>query len=129
MYRLLVPPAILTILTNYAWAVSSIDRLYELGVVTGTGGGRYSPQNSISRGDFMLMLDRAFDFADVSGTGFTDVPAGSYYATAIASAKALGIATRLCQRHVPTQCACDAAGRHGVPETGHGGRRMEHGQR
>lgn len=80
-------------LTNYAWAVSSIDRLYELGVVTGTGGGRYSPQNSISRGDFMLMLDRAFGFADVSGTGFTDVPAGSYYASAIASAKALGIAT------------------------------------
>ena len=80
-------------LTNYAWAVSSIDRLYELGVVTGTGGGRFSPQNSISRGDFMLMLDRAFDFADVSGTGFTDVPAGSYYASAIASAKALGVAT------------------------------------
>ncbi|MGO5114619.1 S-layer homology domain-containing protein [Candidatus Avoscillospira sp. LCP25S3_F1] len=80
-------------LTNYAWAVSSIDRLYEMGVVTGTGGGRFSPQNSISRGDFMLMLDRAFDFADVSGTGFTDVPAGSYYGSAIASAKALGIAT------------------------------------
>lgn len=80
-------------LGNYSWAVSSVDLLYEQGIVTGTGNGRYSPQNSISRGDFMLMLDRMYDFPAASGTGFSDVPVSSYYGAAIGAAKALGIAT------------------------------------
>lgn len=82
-----------TDLNKYSWAISAVDLLYEQGVVTGTGGGRYSPQNSISRGDFMLMLDRMFDFPAAFGTGFSDVPLGSYYGAAIGAAKALGIAT------------------------------------
>lgn len=47
---------------NIKWAVEAIDYLYEHGILTGAGNGYYNPQASISRGDFMLMLSRAFDF-------------------------------------------------------------------
>lgn len=77
-----------------AWAVSAVDLLYENGVVTGTGAGRYSPSAPITRGDFMLMLYRAFHLSASTGAAdFPDVPAGSYYAQAIRTARALGIAT------------------------------------
>lgn len=76
----------------YTWAVSAVDFLYENGVVTGTGNGTYSPGQAITRGDFMLMLCRTFGFQNAAGAGFPDVPADSYYAQAIRTAQALGIA-------------------------------------
>ncbi len=91
-------------LSGYSWAAASIDFLYQGGIVTGTSAGRYSPSASITRGDFVLMLDRAFHFAPASGgSGFSDVPAGSYYAQAVANAKALGIAQGDGGRFYPTQ--------------------------
>ena len=78
-------------LGNYGWAVSSIDLLYENGVVTGTGGGGFRPAQPISRGDFMLMLCRALNLS-ADGQLFSDVPADSYYAEAVRTARALGIA-------------------------------------
>jgi hypothetical protein len=78
--------------SSYSWASTSIDYLFEEGVVTGTGGSNYSPAQNMIRGDFMLMLYRALDLSSSSKSNFSDVPAGSYYYTAIATAKALGIA-------------------------------------
>jgi hypothetical protein len=78
--------------SSYSWASTSIDYLFEQGVVTGTGGSNYSPAQNMIRGDFMLMLYRALDLSSSSKSNFSDVPAGSYYYTAIATAKALGIA-------------------------------------
>ena len=69
------------------------DLLYEAGVITGTGGQRYRPADAVSRGDFMLMLYRAFQLTPASGAGFPDVPPGSYYAQAIQAARAAGIAS------------------------------------
>lgn len=70
-----------------------MDLLYEAGVITGTGGQRYRPADAVSRGDFMLMLYRAFQLTPASGAGFPDVPPGSYYAQAIQAARAAGIAS------------------------------------
>ena len=78
--------------SNYSWASTSIYYLFEKGVVTGTGGGNYSPAQNMIRGDFMLMLYRALNFNATSMSNFSDVPAGSYYYTAIGTAKALDIA-------------------------------------
>ncbi|MDR1160370.1 MAG: S-layer homology domain-containing protein [Syntrophomonadaceae bacterium] len=76
----------------WPWAVNEIDYLYEAGVVKGTAPSIYSPAANITRGDFMLMLVRAFDLkAEISGN-FPDVPQGSYYYDAIAIAKTLEIA-------------------------------------
>ena len=78
---------------NYSWAAASVDFLYENGTTTGTTDTTYGPAGNITRGDFVLMLARAFNLTggDPSNS-FSDVPANSYYAQAIASAKALGIA-------------------------------------
>jgi len=81
--------------TNYSWAAASVDYLYQAGVVNGTDAAhtRYAPAQNITRGDFVLMLYRAFGLRAAGNVSFTDVPQNSYYAQAIAAAKALGIAT------------------------------------
>ena len=89
------PPATtsFTDLNGYDWAKASIEYLYANGVVNGTGNGKYSPSAPITRGSFMLMLCRAFNFSVAgTGSGFADVPADSVYADALRAAKALGIA-------------------------------------
>ena len=84
-----------TDMTNYSWAASAVDYLYESGVVQGGGDGRFRPGEAITRADFVLMLYRAFDLGSMGGqsAGFPDVPADSYYAQAVRAAQALGIAT------------------------------------
>ena len=78
---------------NYSWAAASVDFLYENGITTGTTDTTYGPAGNITRGDFVLMLARAFNLTGgAPSNSFSDVPANSYYAQAIASAKALGIA-------------------------------------
>ena len=78
---------------NYSWAAASVKFLYDNGITTGTSATTYGPAGNIIRGDFVLMLSRAFHLTggDPSNS-FSDVPAGSYYAQAIAAAKAQGIA-------------------------------------
>ena len=77
---------------GHGWAAPSVDFLYESGVTTGTSATTYGPAANITRGDFILMLYRAFDLNASASGGFPDVPGNSYYAQAIAVAKALGIA-------------------------------------
>lgn len=78
---------------NYSWAVSSVDFLRYYGILNGTSANTYSPAGNTKRGDFILMLSRAFSFPSSDAAGFRDVPAGSYYASAITAARALGVAT------------------------------------
>ena len=78
---------------SWTWAAASVDYLCQRGVVTGVGGGRYDPAAELRRGDFMLMLCRAFSLsAPDSGSWFTDVPADRYYAQAVRTAQYYGIA-------------------------------------
>lgn len=77
---------------SHGWAAASVDFLYDGGITTGTSATTYGPSLSITRGDFILMLYRAFNLTAATTDGFKDVPSDSYYAQAIAVAKALGIA-------------------------------------
>ncbi len=77
---------------SYGWAASAVDFLYENEVVSGVGAGQFGPDRRITRGDFVLMLCQAFDLSGRSGSGFWDVPADSYYAQAVSTAQALGVA-------------------------------------
>lgn len=77
---------------GHRWAVGAIDYLYEHGIVQGSGNGYYNPNASLSRGDFVLMLCRAFDLNADSQGNFADVDEDSYYSGAVATAKALKIA-------------------------------------
>jgi hypothetical protein len=77
---------------KWPWAVDEIDFLFEAGVINGTATRIYSPAANIKRGDFMLMLARAYDLFEEFSDNFSDVPKGSYYYDAIGAAKKLGIA-------------------------------------
>lgn len=87
-----VAPVFSDLSPGYAWAGAAVSYLYGRGIVNGTGNGRFNPGGSMSRGDFMLMVCRAFELGASGSGNFSDVPAGSYYYGAIAAAKALGIA-------------------------------------
>lgn len=85
---------------SYSWAADSVDFLYYEEIAKGSDG-KYNPGSSITRGDFMLMLYRAFlakDYADYNVTSnFSDVTKGttSYSKEtyqAVGVAKHLGIA-------------------------------------
>lgn len=79
--------------TNYSWLVAAVDYLYEKEIITGTATGKFEPGKYITRGDFMVILSRAFSLSSSETTNFSDVSANSYYYNAIGIAKALGIAT------------------------------------
>jgi len=78
-------------LGNVSWAVPSVEFLREYGIVKGTGQRRFMPSSPMARGDFVLMLSRAYSFTPSGTASFSDVPADKYYASAIASAKSLGL--------------------------------------
>jgi len=81
-----------TDIDHYPWASDAIKYLYNGKVVNGTGDSKFSPQNNVSRGDFMLMICNAFSLkATDSATNFPDVTEGSYYYDAILAARSLNI--------------------------------------
>ena len=86
--------------TSYAWAAASVEFLAAQGIAQGSNG-KYRPAANITRGDFMLMLYRAFledeHKNDSITSNFSDVTKGSdtysketYQAVGVA--KKLGIA-------------------------------------
>ena len=77
---------------SYTWAAGAIDFIYTYGVTTGASATTYNPGGNITRGDFVLMLYRAFGFKGNAAEPFSDVSSSDYYYTAIQAAKALGIA-------------------------------------
>lgn len=76
---------------GHTWAATAVDYLYQNKVTNGVTNTAFGPDQNILRGDFVLMLMRAFGFSAGNGYSFADVPTNSYYAQAIATAKTLGI--------------------------------------
>ena len=72
---------------------AAVDYLRSQGVVNGITATTYGPEMSIRRGDFALMVVRAFRLSANGSTGqrFADVPATAYYADAVQTLRALGI--------------------------------------
>ena len=78
---------------DYAWAVPAVDFFRYYGAVNGNSRTGFGPAAEMRRGDFILLLSRAFAFPSASTVSYSDVPEDKYYAAAIASAKSLGIVT------------------------------------
>ncbi|MDE7260888.1 MAG: S-layer homology domain-containing protein [Oscillospiraceae bacterium] len=72
---------------------AAVDYLASQGVVNGVGYRTYGPTTSIRRGDFCLMISRAFRFNLGGGLNqsFIDVPYGAYYTQAVQEMYALGV--------------------------------------
>ena len=77
---------------GHVWAIDSVDYLRQNGAVEGVGGSRFAPAETMTKGDFTLMLVRAYGLTASGGVSFDDVPADSYYADAIRIASLLGVA-------------------------------------
>ena len=77
--------------SGWDWAKPSIEFLRQSGIANGYGNNTYRPAQPITRGEFTLMICRAFQFPTTGSSGFPDVPANSSYAGAVASARSLGI--------------------------------------
>lgn len=78
---------------KYPWAFHEIDHLAAIGVVQGGTDFRFRPNDYITRGDFALMIYRAYDMSEyLTGENFADVPEDSYYYDAILALKNLKIA-------------------------------------
>ena len=75
------------------WAKPPIQSLTARGIIAGTTPTTYAPDQSIRRGDFVLMLYRAAGKPALEAPAtFSDVKPEDYYAAAIAWAEAKGIA-------------------------------------
>ena len=69
-----------------AWAV-------ENGITTGTAEGKFSPDATCTRAQAVTFLARAQNATATGKTAFSDVPADSYFADAVAWAQANGVTT------------------------------------
>lgn len=76
---------------NNHWAKEAIEALAARGVINGTSDTTFSPQNKISRADFVTLIVRYFGFKGDNISNFNDVAIDKYYSDSIAIAKDLGI--------------------------------------
>lgn len=78
---------------DHTWAITSVDFLRSAGVTGGLSTYYYGPGQSITRGDFALMLVKAFGLRSAgTTTAFSDVPNTSYYYDSIYILRSQGIA-------------------------------------
>ncbi len=82
-----------TDIASRAWAVESINKLASAGIVSGVSSTSFAPDAYSKRADFIVMLVKTLGLTDSTNDNFDDVATGSYYADALAIAKAAGIAT------------------------------------
>ena len=78
------------------WFYESVKRVYEMGLMSGTAGDRFSPYLDTSRGMIVTILWRMAGSPDMEdkiwGYPFADVDATAYYGTAVYWARLNGIA-------------------------------------
>ena len=65
----------------------------ENGITTGTAEGTFSPDATCTRAQAVTFLARAQNATATGKTAFSDVPADSYFADAVAWAQANGVTT------------------------------------
>lgn len=76
-----------------SWYYQAVEDVYQMGLFLGDNNGLFLPDKNITRAEFALVMAKALS-ADVSGfsdSSFTDVPAGKWYTSAVAWAKAAGL--------------------------------------
>ncbi|NLN64951.1 MAG: S-layer homology domain-containing protein, partial [Clostridiaceae bacterium] len=73
------------------WAEAVILKWVNQGLAKGYGDGRFGPNDSITRAEFVTLLNRIFGYQITSEKSFPDVKAGAWYAAEIAKAYQAGI--------------------------------------
>ncbi|OPH58340.1 hypothetical protein BC351_23530 [Paenibacillus ferrarius] len=78
-------------LGDFGWAKTAIAFLADKGIVNGTGDRLFSPEQPVTRADFVVLLTRALELKGSKGERFDDVEQGVYYDEALSAARSLGI--------------------------------------
>lgn len=73
------------------WYFQPVTFCSELGLMNGIGRGKFSPDGTMNRAMFVTILHRLAGAPDALPSGFTDIPAGSFYAKAVDWAAGAGI--------------------------------------
>ncbi|MCD8048060.1 MAG: S-layer homology domain-containing protein [Clostridia bacterium] len=74
------------------WAKDDITYLASRGIVSGMSDGIFAPDQNVTRAQFVTMLNNAFSLPAYEGDAvFTDVPADSWYYSAVMAAYQAGI--------------------------------------
>ncbi len=90
-------------LENTQWAREAIESLAERGIVNGSGDGRFRPDDTITREEFVKMLVGIFDLeADDPSSEFLDVPKDAWYYEPVSIAYTLGITKGIDDTHFGT---------------------------
>ncbi len=75
-----------------SWYSNAVGFIAARGITTGTGDGRYSPEEGLTRGQFLVMAMKAYGMAPDGNPADNFTDAGStYYTGYLAAAKRLGI--------------------------------------
>ena len=74
------------------WCAEAVNALASLGIVEGVGNGKFAPNQSITRAEFVTICAR-FTQVSASGETFTDVPASHWAFDAISTAASTASAT------------------------------------
>ncbi len=75
-----------------AWYYDAVTFIAEKGIATGTGSGKFSPKVLLTRGQFIVMLMRAYSITPDASPADNFADAGNtYYTNYLATAKRLGI--------------------------------------
>lgn len=72
------------------WAKEQIQSFVDSGYIQGYPNGTFKPDNNITRAEFMTIANKAFGYTEKAEINYSDVAAGSWYADAVATAKAAG---------------------------------------
>ena len=76
------------------WAQSAIELLASKLIITGTSTTAFSPSQPVTRAEFAALITRSLGLASTgSGTAFSDVSTGAWYADAVSTAAAAGLIT------------------------------------
>jgi hypothetical protein len=71
------------------WAETQISSGVNRGLIKGYEDGTFKPENSITRAEFMAIVNRAFGYSEKAQISFSDVSANDWYAEEAAKAKAV----------------------------------------
>ncbi len=75
----LLPSTLFTSAGAASWATPYVNTLVDWGVMRGDIGGNMAPDRSITRAEFVAMMNRAYGYSKLGGHPFTDVRVRDWY--------------------------------------------------
>src|SRR5665647_2186753 len=72
------------------WANQQVSKWVDSGYISGYPDGTFKPDNSITRAEFITLVNKAYGYTEIAPITFSDVSPDAWYANAVAVAIAAG---------------------------------------